>query len=180
MDILGGAVGLDQPLVPGHMGQNPQLDLGIVRVNEHAALRRHKYLADLPPQLHAHRDILQVRFCATDSTGGRDGLVKFPVNPSIGANVSGQPLRIGGVQLGQLAVIQNLSHHRVVVRQLFQHVRSSGIAGLGLFASRKLHLPEQDLSQLLGGVNIKPLSGFLIDLCLHLVDLHLQAAAIIL
>ncbi len=173
MDILSLPVGVDQPLVPGHVGQHPQFDLGIIRVHKGVALLRHKDLADLPPQLHAHRNVLKVWFCAADAACGCDSLVKLAMDPAVLPNKPVQPLRISGIQFGQLPVIQDLADNRVIRGQLFQHVSRRRIPGLGLLPVRQLHLLKQNLPQLLGRINIKFHTRQLMDLLFQGIDLHL-------
>ena len=83
VDILGTLISLDQALIAGHVGQHAQLDLGIVGVQEHETLPRDKHLPDLPSQLHADRNVLEVRLRAGDTAGRRDGLVKAAVDPAV-------------------------------------------------------------------------------------------------
>ena len=97
MNILGIPIGTDQTLISRHMRQDAKLNLGIIRIHKHITVLRHKDLADGAPQLHAHRNILQVRLRAADAAGCRDGLVKFSVNTAIFSYESGQSLGIGGI-----------------------------------------------------------------------------------
>ena len=43
------------------MGENAQLNLRIVRVNEHISVPRDKELSHLTPERRAHGDILKIR-----------------------------------------------------------------------------------------------------------------------
>ena len=79
------------------MGQNTKLDLGVIGVNEHAAVLWNKYPPDLPAQLHAHRDILKIGLCTADTSGCSDGLVEFAVDPPILADIGSQPFGIGRI-----------------------------------------------------------------------------------
>ena len=58
VDIAAGAKGRPHSLVPGDMGQEPQLDLGVVRVHQDAALVRHEHSANFAAQVRAGGDIL--------------------------------------------------------------------------------------------------------------------------
>ncbi len=97
MDVLGLVVSLYEPLVPRHVGQNPKLDLGIIRIHEHKALLRHEDLPDLPTQGHADRNVLKIRFRTADPPRRRDGLVELPVDPPVGGDKGRKPVRIGGL-----------------------------------------------------------------------------------
>ena len=119
------------------MRQDAQFNLGIIRVHEHTAFLWNKYLAYFPAKGHAHRDILKVWLRAADASRGRDGLVEFAVNPSVLTDIGRQTFRISGIQLCQLAVVQDFLDHRIIRRQLFQYIRCRGITGLCLFASRQ-------------------------------------------
>ena len=160
------------------MGQDTQLNLGIVRVHEHTAFLGNKHFADFPAQGHADRDILKVRLRAADASRSRDSLVEFAVNPSVLTDIGCQAFRIGGIQLCQLAVIQNFLDHRIIRRQLFQHIRCRGITCLCLFSSRKLHPLKENLSQLLGGIDIELMACLLVDFLFQLGDSHLKPVPI--
>ena len=69
-----------------------------------------------------------------------DSLMEFSMNPSILRNIIRQPIRVGRFHLCQLPVLQNVSHDRIIDRQLLQYIRCRRIAGLCLFAVRQLQL----------------------------------------
>ena len=169
MDILRLAVGLNQVFVPGHGGENTELNLGVVGIGKEIAFPRHKQLPNLSSQLHPDRNILQVRLGAADSACRRDGLVKGAVNPSVGTDVIGKPVGVGGLQLRHLPVIQDLLHKGIVNRQLLENAGRCGISCLGLLSAGHVHLIEKDLAQLLRGINIEGLSGFTVDFLLQLI-----------
>ena len=162
------------------MRQDAQFNLGIIRVHEHTAFLWNKYLAYFPAQGHAHRDILKVWLRAADTPRGRNGLVEFAVNPSVLTDVGCQAFRIGGIQLCQLAVVQDFLDHRIIRRQFFQYIRCRGITGLCLFASRKLHLFKENLSQLLGGIDIEFMPCLLVNFLFQLGNSHLKPVSIFL
>ena len=62
--------------------------------------------------------------------------------------------------------------------QFLQHVRRRGIAGLGFFASRQLHLLKQDLSQLFGGIDVKGTSRLLMNALLQFLNPGHQSISI--
>ena len=49
VDVHPGVEAADHGLIPRHMGQQPQLDLGVIRVHQHLAFRGHEHLAHLRP-----------------------------------------------------------------------------------------------------------------------------------
>ena len=116
MNVLSRSIRLDQLLIPGQMRQDPQLDLGVVRIHQHTVLLRHKYLADPSSQFHAHGNILQIWLRRTDSSRGRYGLVKVGVDPIIFPDVDSQSVGIGGLQLAESPILQNFSDDRMFVR----------------------------------------------------------------
>ena len=155
MDVLIHAVRLDQLLITGHMCQNAQLDLGIIRVHKFIAVLRHKHLPDAPAQLHPHRDILKIRLRRADPPRRRDRLVKARVNPLIRADICRQSVRVGGFQLRQRPVLENILHDRIVPRELFKDIRRSGIAGLRLLPAGDVHRLKQHLTELLRGIEVE-------------------------
>ena len=157
------------------MGQHAQLNLRVIGVHKDAPFGGHKQPSYLPPQLHAHRDILEVRLRAADAACGGDRLVKRPVDPPVLPDKGGQAVCIRGFQLRHLAVIQDLPDHRIIRRQLFQHIRRRGVAGLRLLPARHFHFPEQNFTELLGGIDIKFTARIRVDLLLQPFYLHLEA-----
>ena len=178
MDILRFFVCLNQALVPGQMGQHSQLNLGVVGVHKNAALLGHKDPAYLPSQLHPHGNILEVGLRTAQPSCRRYRLIENSVDSAVCPDVAGQSVCIGGFQLCQLAVVQNFLHYRILGSQLLQHVRSSGISRLRLLSIGKLHLPEQNLPQLLGRVNIKNLPCSLVDFLLQRLNLSPEPLAV--
>ena len=160
------------------MRQNAKLDLRIVCIHEHIAILRYEYLADSTPKLHAHRNVLQVWLSAADSSRSCDGLIEFSVNTSVFPDKAGQSLGIGGIQLGQLTIIQDHLNHRIIRRQLLQHIRRSGITGLCLLSVGQLHPFKQDFPQLLRRINVEFFTGQLIDFLLQCHDFFFQLLSV--
>ena len=96
MNIRIRLVCLDQLFILRHMRQNPQFNLGIVRIGKQIALLRHEYLTYSSAKLHTHGNILQIRLCGTDPSGCRDRLIKCRVDSAVLCNTGEQPFRIGG------------------------------------------------------------------------------------
>ena len=115
MDVRAGAEGLHHGGIPAHVGQQPQLDLGIVRPHQHPARAGHKGPADLPAQLRAHGDILQIGLRAGDAAGGGNVLVEAGMHPAVRLHQGQQPVQEGALQLGEEPVFHHHGHDGMVV-----------------------------------------------------------------
>ena len=166
-----------QLFVPGHMGKHAQLNLGIVRVHKDAAFPRYEHLPNASAQLHAHGDILQIGLCGADASGGGNRLVEAGVNPLIRPDIDRQSVGIGGFQLGQLPVLQDVLDNGRLPGKLFQHICRRGITCLGLLAPGKLHGIKEHLSQLLRRIDVEFHSRLGMDgLLQFLYPLHQRVA----
>ena len=170
MDVLPGVKAVDHGPVPGHAGQQPQLDLGVVRIHQHPARRGHEHLPQLGPQLGADGDVLQIRLGGGQAARGGDGVLKTGVDTPVGGDDLAQAVCIGGLQLGQLAIFQYLPDDGVGAPQLVQHVGVGGIARLGLFYRGQAQLVKEDAAQLLGGVDVELLPRQVEDIFLGGLD----------
>ena len=171
MDVLPGAEALEHGLVLRHVGQEAQLDLGVVRVHQNVARGGHEHIPELGPQLGADGDILQVWLGGAEPPGRRDGVLKAGVDAAVGGDDLIQAVYIGGLELGQLAVFQNGLDDGVLAPELFQHLRVGGVAGFGLLHRGQAQLLKEDAPQLLGGVEVEGiLPRQVIDGVLDLVD----------
>ena len=155
MDILPGAEALNHLLIPRHVGQEAELNLGVIRIHQNPSRPGNEHLPNLRPQLGAHRDVLEVGFRGGQPSGGGDGVLKAGVNPPVPGNDLGQPFHIGGVELGQLAVLQNQVDNGVMGAEFLQHLGAGGVPCLGLFHRGQAQLLKENPAQLLGGVQIK-------------------------
>ena len=117
VDVRAGGERLGQALVPGQMGQDAQLDLRVVGHQEDLPVAAgHEGPADLPSQLPAYRDVLEVGVGGGEAPGGRHGLVEGGVDPSGGGVYQlGQRHQVGGAQLVQLAPGKQRVHDGVRV-----------------------------------------------------------------
>ena len=158
--------GLNHGLIPGHVGQQPQLDLGVVGVHQHPAGPGHKHGAHLRPQGGAHRDILQVGLGGGQPPGGGDGVLEAGVDAPVSGNDLAQALHIGGVELGQLSVLQHQRDNGVLILQLLQHLGVGGVPGLGLLHRGQPQLFKQNMAQLLGREDVELLPRLSINFLL--------------
>ena len=97
VDILGSLISLDQAFIAGHVGEDAQLDLGVVGIQEQETIPRDKDLPYLPSKLHADRNVLEVRLRAGDTARRRDRLVEAAVDPAILFDICSQTVRVGGI-----------------------------------------------------------------------------------
>ena len=170
MDILSLPVSLDQFLVARHMGQHPQLDLRIVRVQENKSIFRHKHFADQSSQFHPHRDILKIGLCAADPSCSGDRLIKGGMDPAVFFDHCAQAVRVSGFQLCKLPVFQDIFYDRLFRGQLFQNVGRCGIPRFCFFPAGDPHFFKKDGSQLFRGINIELLARLFPDQFFQLMD----------
>ena len=165
--------------VAGNVGQQPQLDLGVVRVYQHAALRRGEHPPQLAAQLRAGGDILEVWLRGAQPPRGRHRHLEAGAHSPVRLDDLHQPIHVGAFQLGVLPVAQHVRHDGRVVPQLFQHVGIGGPAGLGLFPVGQAQLFKQDHAQLLGRVDVECLPRRGVDGLLRLIHDALQRLAVL-
>ena len=101
-------VSIDQRLIPGKMFQHTQLDLGIIRIHENETILGHKHLPKQSSQFRPNRDILKIWLCTADPACSGNRLIKCTVDTAIPGNTGQKSVCIGGFQLRQLAVFQNV------------------------------------------------------------------------
>ena len=179
MDVLAGAKSGDQLRVAGHVGQHPQLDLGVVGRQENEAVLRDERFADAAAGLLAHRDVLQVGVGRGQPPGGRAGRMVGGVDTTgVGVDQPRKRVDVGALQLGQLTVFEQASSDGVLVPQLLERLgvgrRRSALGRLAL--GREAQPLEQHLAELLGRVRIELDAGQLVDLPARAVDGHRHLA----
>lgn len=129
------------------MREHPQLDLRVVGCQDRPArLGGHEYFADFAALLQPDRNILQIRELAAQPSGRRDRLTVEGVHfARRRGNFLQKPFHVGGLQLCERAVLQNILHNFMVRFQLLQHLGIGGIAGLCLLDDWQAQLIEQNL-----------------------------------
>ena len=156
VDVVIAPKGIQQPWIVGDVRQHPQVDLRVIRSQQHPAGRGDDGPADLPPFFGPDGDVLQVRIRRDDPTGGRHRLVERGVHAARpGVHQSRQHVDVGRLQLGELTVSNDVGHDLVVGGQVLQDLGVGGVAGLGLFDRRQLQLLKQDESQLFGRADVE-------------------------
>ena len=177
MDVLPAAEGGDHRLIVCDVRKQAQLDLAVVRVHEHLAGRGHEHLADLRAELAAHGDILQVRLSRRQAPRRRDGHLEVRVDAPVGRDLLEQPVGIGGLELRERAVIEDLLDDRVLAAQLVEHGGIRAPAGLGLFPGRKHEPLEENSAELLRRLDVERLARERPDALLELLDAAREALA---
>lgn len=177
VDVLPAAEGRDHGLIIGNMRQQAQLDLTVVRVDEHLAGRGHEHVADLRAELAAHGDVLQVRLGGRQASCRRDGHLEVRVDAPVGRDLLEQPVGIGGLELREHAVVEDLVNDRVLAAQLFEHGGIRAPAGLGLFPGREHELVKQHVAELLWRLDIERLARAGPNALLQLLDGAREALA---
>ena len=180
VDVLARLEGGQQHRVLGQGRGHPQLDLAVVRIQQHPAGLGHEGAADGPALLGADGDVLQVGIAGSQAPGGHGGLVQAGVYAARhGVHHLRQGLHVGAQQLHHLPVAQQLPGDlgALGLRQLLEHVLV-GAGGLGL--PSELHrlvaqLPEQDTAKLGGAVEVEGLARELKDSCLCSFSLAMHA-----
>ncbi len=82
MDVLAAAEGLDEGRVLRKVGQDPQLDLAVVRGQETETRLGHEGLPDPSSLSSSDGDVLEIRVRGREPPCGRHRLVLLGVNPA--------------------------------------------------------------------------------------------------
>ena len=154
----------------GDMGEDAQLDLGVVEGEQRLALGGDEGLADAAAFLGADGDVLQVRVGRGEAAGAGAGLDVGGVDAAgIGVDVILQRVGVGGFQLGELAPVEDAGGELVHGGEVFEHVGAGGIgAGLALLAAFERHLVEEDFAELLRRADVELAACQRVDLLLEL------------
>ena len=165
MDIFIVTKGLQQGRVPGIMGQDPEIDLGIISGQEDQPITRDKGLTDTTSILAATGDVLEVGVARRQAASSGDGLVERGMNPARNRiNQARQFLDIGREEFGHIAIGDDPGRQFMFGGQFFQDGGISGIASLDLFAMGEAKLIKENDSQLLGRLDIELMASQKIDL----------------
>ena len=172
MDILTMTEGLQKQLILRNASQNTQLNLRIIAAHQQIiACSRNKNTANLSALLRACRNVLQVGVRAGQTACYRYSLLEVRMNASrFGINQRLQSFQIGGLQLRQLAMLQNGSNQRMLALQCFQYLGIGRIACFRLFDYRQLQAFKQNHAQLLGRFQVKLFARLLLCQSLQLCN----------
>ena len=157
----------------GDVGEDAKLDLRIVGGQQHVTRSGDEGAADAAALLGADRDVLQVGVVGGEPPGVRGGHGKGRVHaPGCGVDVLDQRVRVGALELGELAPVEHPRRQVVALgRELLQNVRAGAVgARLALAPALQPHLIEQHLAQLLGRADGEGMAGEGVDLALQRLD----------
>ena len=164
MHVVALLVGINQDRFAREVGEDAQLDLGIIGTQQLPALLGQKRLANPARKLGAHGNVLQVWVAAGQAPGGGDRLVEIGVHSAgFSFHQQWQGIHIGALELAEDAVLQHQGHHRMVGFEFFEHGRvgaPTGFGFAGFFAVEPQGVKEQ-FAQLFGGgeVEVNPRGG---------------------
>ncbi len=155
----------DHGFILRHVCQQAQFDLGIVGVHQHIVfILWDEVPAHLAPQFGADGDVLQVRLSGGEAPGGGQRLFEVGVDAPVFVYHLQKPHGIGGIEFGDLAVVEYLPHDGVDATQMAQHLAVGRIAGLGLARGGQPQFFKQDVPQLARGIEIEHFARQVIDL----------------
>ena len=155
MDILSLPESVHHGVIARKMRQDAQLNLAVISIHQHVPRGRHKGAADLPSQIGAHRNILQVGLGAGNAPRGRAGLVKEGMDAALVVHLADQRVNIGAVQFAHLPVFQDIADGGMGIPQRLQRFGVGGKAFAGLSPGLETQPVEQHVAQLLGAVDIE-------------------------
>ena len=133
-----------------HVREHSQLDLRVIRVNQHTAVLCLKEAAEFPTAFGTHGDILQIGLGGADTPRPCLGLVKGGMDTSVGGDLVDQRIAVGRFELGDCAIFQYFRDHRVQGQEALEHLGVRRIAAFGLFTRRQIQILKQRLGELLG------------------------------
>ena len=95
MEVLAGAERLLHARIIRNVRQHAQLDLTVVRVDQHPAGARDEHAANFAAQLRAHRDILQIRVRGGKAARRRDRVLERRADAAVRPDDLLQAIGIG-------------------------------------------------------------------------------------
>ena len=148
------------------MGEDAQLDLGIVERDERLALIGHERLTDAAAFLGADRDVLQVRVRRGQApgVGARDRIGGVHA-ARLRVDVLLKRVGVGGLQLRQLAPIKHAAGQIMLRREVLKNIGPGRVlARLPFLAARQAHFVKEDVTQLRGRTHVELFARKLMDL----------------
>ena len=179
MDILILLIGINQFLVAAHVREDPQFDLGIVRVRKQHSFRGDEGFSDLLAHFCLHGNILEIGIRRADPSRRRYRLVETCMDPPILRHISHQAVRVRGFKFGNRPVLQYIFYYGIVGRKFFKDARRCGVARPGLLTAGHSKLLKEDNAELLGRSDIELFPAGFIDPAGQFVSLLAELSAVI-
>ena len=152
VDVVAAAVGLDQERVAREVGEQAEFDLRVIGGEQDVARLGDEGGADAASEFGADGNILQIRIGGRKAAGGGSGLAEGSVQASGGGiDERGQSVDVGGLQLGELAVVENHAGDGMIFGESFQNIDSSRYgASFAVFHwLGQIQLVEENVAELL-------------------------------
>ena len=133
------------------MGEQAELDLRVIGREQDVARLGDEGGADAASKFGADGNILEIRIGGRKTAGGGSSLAEGSVQASGGGiDERGQRVDVGGLQLGELAVVEDHAGDGMLFGEIFQHVDSSGnCASLPVFEGfGEIQLIEENVAEL--------------------------------
>ena len=151
----------------GHVGEDAQLDLGVIRRDEFVARNGDEGRADFAARLGADGDVLDVRLGGREppcrGRGERErGVDAF----GDGVDEAGQRIGIGGFEFGELTPFEDLAgKFMALVSEFLEDLGAGGpCAGGGFLGAGQAHFAEEEIAELFGRAEIEGLAGQRVDI----------------
>jgi hypothetical protein len=153
--------GLPHRFVAGKMRHQTKLDLAVVRGEQNVGIAfGDEGAANPPPELAAHRNVLQVGVGGREAARRRRGLVELGAQPAVfWIDELRNHVDVRVLELGHFAPFQDQRADRILARQALQHLDSGRPTGLRLFAAGNVELSEEDLAELLRRADVELFAG---------------------
>ena len=170
MNVLAAPERRDHVLILRDVRQQPQLDLAVVRVDQHVPRPGDEHLSYLPAEFPADGNILQIRLPGRKPPRVRDGHHEAGADAAVGVDDLQKPVGVGAFQFRQHPVVEDFVDDRVLVPQLFQHVGVGAPTGFRFLPGGQHQLFKQYRPELLRGVDVELLARLFPDALLQRVD----------
>ncbi len=171
VDVLVAGERISQARLAGDVREDAQLDLAVVGGDQPVPLLRDEGRADLPSELGADRDRLQVRIRGRKPAGRGSRLVERRVQAAI--RLRDQQRQRAEIRVDELRELAPLLDHLddlVLAAERAKHARVGRVAGLAFATRCQLQRLEQDPGDLLRRADQELLAGELQRVCLQFFD----------
>ena len=157
MDVLAGAVGVEQQRVLREVRHQAELNLRVVRGHEQVAGCGDEGSTNLAADSSADGNVLQVGIGGRETPGRGADLVEGGVDAAFRVGELRERVEISTTQLLKLAVFDDERGDGVAFGEFFEYVLRGGddLALAVLHRLGQQHLVEEDVAELLGGVDVE-------------------------